>query len=105
MPSFLATRQDLESQDPSSVDFPSRSWSIYATNNVVYESSAAYPTGAGSRIGELGPSNWCPRTVRDLRWSRFFGQVGKVYSRADGGHWDDEETAPIFGGVQEAGGA
>ena len=41
-----------------------------------------------------------------LRWSRFFGQPAKVYSRALGRHWDDDETAPpVHGGLQEAGGA
>ena len=41
-----------------------------------------------------------------LRWSRFFGQPAKVYSRALGRHWDDAETAPpVHGGLQETGGA
>ena len=41
-----------------------------------------------------------------LRWSRFLGQPAKVYSRALGRHWDDDETAPpVHGGLQEAGGA
>ena len=43
---------------------------------------------------------------RALRWSRFFGQPAKVYSRALGRHWDDDETAPpVHGGLQETGGA
>ena len=41
-----------------------------------------------------------------VRWSRIFGQPVKVYSRASGRHWDDDETpAAVHGGVQEAGGA
>ena len=46
-----------------------------------------------------------PKGAVLLRWSYFFGQEVKVYSRALRRHWNEEETATIHGDIQEACGA
>ena len=76
--------------------------------SAVHAPPSRRPCFAPARARSASPTSAARRRPRRgfLRWSRFFGPLAKVYSRAWRRHWDDDETtAAVHGELQETGGA